>query len=116
LLDAALIEDRTDLLDAYYRAIDQTENAAVEAAVNAMAPHRTDRLAAFIPLFSRQRFLYDYADDERLLIRLNQIMRRVRLPALPIDLREILPAARKRVFASKDELLDCPSATSTLTR
>ena len=53
------------------------------------AGRQPDRPAAgrepgtFIGMFSRERFLSDYADDGKLLFRLNQVMRRVGLPLLP---------------------------------
>ncbi len=43
----------------------------------------TERLPDMIQLFCRERFLYDYLDDAKLLTRLNRVMRRVRLPELP---------------------------------
>ena len=46
------------------------------SAVNAMAPRPTDRLAPMIVAFRRERILWDYLDDARLLARLNQVMRR----------------------------------------
>jgi hypothetical protein len=49
--------------------------------------------------------LYDYTEDAKLLIRLNQVMRRVRLPQLPDTLAEQFPEARRRVKARRDELL-----------
>jgi hypothetical protein len=62
-------------------------------------------LAAFIPGFCAERFLYDYADDAKLLARLNRVMRRVQLPALPDRFVELLPSARRTVRERRDELL-----------
>ena len=66
------------------------------------------RLAAFIPMFSGERFLWDYLDDGKLMVRLNQVMRRVKLPALPADFARLLPAARRLVAERQAELLTRP--------
>jgi len=105
LLDAALVADDPARLEAYYRALDDVDGQIVEAAVNRMAARRTERLGRFIPLFSRERFLWDYADDGKLLFRLNQVMGRVRLPRLPGETAAIFPAARALVGERKHELL-----------
>ena len=56
----------------------------VEQAVNLMARGRTERLGLFRRIVrSEKRFLYDYEHPERLLYRLNQVMRRV--PALTAE-------------------------------
>jgi hypothetical protein len=70
-----------------------------------MAARTTDRLALLVPLFCRERFLWDYLDDGKLLVRLNQVMRRVRLPLLPEALVDLFPMARKAVQSRTEELL-----------
>jgi hypothetical protein len=105
LLDAALIADEPDRLAAYYAAIERLEPQAVEQAVNQMSPQPTRRLGLFIPLFSRERFLFDYAEDGKLLFRLNQVMRRVGLPLLPRDLIDWFSTARALVAERKNELV-----------
>jgi len=105
LLDAALVADDPARLVAYYRAINQLDGQVVQAAVNRMAARRTERLGHFILLFSRERFLWDYADDGKLLFRLNQVMARVGLPRLPAETAGIFPAARALVGERKHELL-----------
>jgi len=105
LLDAVLIEADGDRLERYYAAVAAVDPAVVEAAVNRMAPRPAVRLAAMIPLFVRERFLSDYVDDGKLWYRLNQVMRRVRLPALPERVKDYLPEARREVTARRDELL-----------
>jgi hypothetical protein len=112
LLDGALIADSPESLDAYYQALEKVDGRCVEDAVNRMAARPTHDLGTFIPLFSRERFLSDYADDGKLLFRLNQVMRRVRLPLLPAGIADLLAACRPLVDARKDELLHGPVATS----
>jgi hypothetical protein len=97
LLDAALIEQSPDRLTAYYAALQDVDASVVQCAVNRMAARPTDRLACFVSLFCRERFLYDYADDGKLLVRLNQVMQRVRLPELPLSFVELFPAMRDDV-------------------
>ncbi len=105
LLDAALIADEPQRLAAYYAACESLDGAVVEAAVNQMAPRPTYRLGRLVPLFSRERFLFDYAEDGKLLFRLNQVMRRVGLPLLPNELASWLGTARALVTDRKQELL-----------
>jgi len=105
LLDSTLIEDDPRRLDEYYRVVGGVDERLVADAVNHMAPRPAARLAEFVELFCRARFLYDYPDDEKLLRRLNQVIERVKLPALPAAFRAILPAARRDVRQAKHELL-----------
>lgn len=106
LLDAALIEARPDLLQRYYHCLAQLDPQLIARIVNQIAPRPAAQLADFIPLFSAERFLYDYAEDAKLLYRLNMVMRRVGLPVLPHALTGWLPAARQRVRQRWRELLD----------
>jgi hypothetical protein len=105
LLDAELIARQPARLEEYYRAMESIDGAAVQDAVNRMALRATDRLALLIPLFCRERFLWDYLDDGKLLVRLNQVMRRVRLPLLPETLVEVFPELRTVVAKRSRELL-----------
>ncbi|MGE0605478.1 MAG: hypothetical protein AB7O62_00015 [Pirellulales bacterium] len=110
LLDATLIADSPALLESYYRAAAQVDGRVVQEAVNRMAPRRTERLAPLIPHFHAAGFLWDYLDDQKLLRRLNQVMDRVRLPALPPDFCGFLPAARRTIGDRQAELLAQPAA------
>lgn len=105
LLDAALIAENPARLDAYYAAFDAIDPEVVQDAVNQMSPRPTYNLGAFIRLFSRERFLSDYSDDDKLLFRTNQVMRRVGLPLLPHDVSVLLGEARAIVAHRKDDLL-----------
>ena len=105
LLDAALIEEDPPALNAYYAALDQVEPSVVQAAVNRVANRPTGGLAGLIEMFCTHRFLFDYASDEKLLFRLNQVMQRVKLPPLDSGFARLLPSARAAVGARRDELL-----------
>jgi hypothetical protein len=105
LLDAALIEREPARLDLYYQRLEDIDAAAVESAVNQMSRGETQRLKLLIPLFHRERFLYDYVDDARLLWRLNRVLERVRLPTLPDHVVEVLAASREVVRLRSGDLL-----------
>jgi hypothetical protein len=117
LLDATLVAADPSRLEAYYQAMDAIDGPLVEATVNRMSPRRCERLAHFVKLFAAERFLWDYLDDAKLLGRLNQVVRRVKLSPLPERFVELLPDARRQVSERQTELLtpepnvasdDCP--------
>ena len=110
LLDSVLIEQTPSQLDAYYAAIETVSPEEIAATVNQMITCQTGMLAMFIPRFSAARFLYDYGEDDKLLFRLNNVMRRVRLAPLPKRIVSFFPQARKLVKQRKDELLAGESA------
>lgn len=105
LLDACLIARAPAELEAYYTALAEIDARWLEAAVARMATGHPDSLGDFIPLFIRERFLWDYLDDGKLCYRLNQVMRRVGLAALPPSFSELLPDMRMLVDQRRDELL-----------
>jgi hypothetical protein len=106
LLDWTLAEEHPGTLDAYYRALEAVDAAVVQDAVNRMATRPTDRLAPMIFLFRGERILWDYAWDDKLLVRMNQVMRRVGFDPLPPEVRELFPAARQLVRRRRHELLE----------
>ncbi len=105
LLDAELIAEDPARLETYYAALDNLDVQLVAMAVERIAPRPAENLATFIGLFSRERFLFDYADDGKLLFRLNQVMRRVGLPLLPAPMAQTLGAMRPLVRHRRKELL-----------
>ena len=94
LLDAILIERYPARLAGYYEALGQLDAGFVEELVSRMARRPIHRLKLLIPRFVGERFLADYADSERLLFRLNQIMQRVGLSPLPGGFESTLEEAR----------------------
>jgi hypothetical protein len=106
LLDWTLAEEHTGTLDGYYRALEAVDAAAVQEAVNRMATQPTDRLAPMIFLFRQERILWDYGRDDKLLVRMNQVMRRVGFTPLPPKVQELFPAARQLVCRRRHELLE----------
>jgi hypothetical protein len=105
LLDATLVAENPHLLERYYQVLEAIDPTLIEAAVNRMATHSTERLAIMIAEFRRQRVLWDYLEDDKLLMRLNQVMQRVKLPLLPHEFTGIFASARQMVGNRKDELL-----------
>lgn len=106
LLDDLLIADDPSRLEAFYSAFDQVDPDRLAWAVGQIATRPVVGLARWVPLFSRERFLSDYADDGKLVVRLNQIMRRVKLPELPGQFAQVLPAARSVVALHRRGLLE----------
>ena len=111
LLDAALIADAPDRLDAYYEALRNVDPQRVGDVVNQLATRPSELWPVFIPHFCAERFLYDYLEDAKLLARLNRVMRRVQLPPLPDEFLTILPGARHAVGQRRKELLTAPGDT-----
>lgn len=106
LLDASLAVENPAGLEVYYRLLDAVDPEVIQEAVNRMAPRPTVRLAYMISEFRRLRILWDYLEDDKLMGRLNQVMRRVKLPEIPGEFCRILPDARQQVDARKRELLE----------
>jgi len=105
LLDWALSVEDPSALDRYYRALNAIDPLLVESTLNRFMPRQTDRLAPMIVMFSAERVLCDYAEDAKLLFRMNQVMRRVGFAPLPDSLTEIFPAARELISKRRTELL-----------
>jgi len=106
LLDWTLAEDHPGGLDAYYRALESVDPGAVQEAVNRMSARTTDRLAPMIFLFCQERILWDYGQDDKLLQRMNQVMRRVGFAQLPEGVQELFPAARQLIRRRQHELME----------
>jgi hypothetical protein len=62
-------------------------------------------LAYFIGEFRTAKILWDYREDAKLMMRMNQVMRRVGLPVLRDEFASILPESRRLVARRKDDLL-----------
>lgn len=105
LLDAILMERFPDHFVEYWQVLSTIDCHAVEGAINRMARQPTDRLAWFINLFRGEQVLRCYASDERLLIRLNQVLTRVRLSPLPSEATAVLAMSRNIVRHRIEDLL-----------
>lgn len=105
MLDALLATMDGTLLDRYYAALQSVRAQMIEDTVNLMANQTTDRLAWFIQRFHEEKFLYDYLDDHRMLLRLNQVLKRVKLLPLAADAVEVLAYARRLLQQHGPKLL-----------
>ena len=109
-LDAALAAEQPEKLEAYYRALESVDADRMQTALNRMAPRPAFRLADMIRAVRHDQFLWDYLEDATLIVRLNQILRRVRLAALPAGFQACLAPLRRLVAARKDDLLEAVPA------
>lgn len=105
MLDAVLTENDPALLDGFYATMRSVDSQKVESAVNQMATRTTDRLAWFIDRFCEEKFLYDYATDEGMFFRLNQVLKRVSLPPMPSSGLQVLAKARHLMRHQAEVLL-----------
>ncbi len=105
LIDAELSERHPTHLEAYYRSLLSIDPHVVQRVVNTSARETTDLLAEFIPLFIAEGFLRDYRDSTKLLRRLNQVMKRVKLEQLPESTIDVLHSGRKLVATHLAALL-----------
>lgn len=113
LLDAILIERFPQEFERYYAVLADIDPAEVQGAVNRMARQPTERLAWFVELFRQHQFLRDYSDDNLLLVRLNQVLERVKLSPLPADAVTLLAESRNIVRQRFDDLLPAEHFGST---
>lgn len=113
LLDSHLHQSMPGRLEAYYQALDSVNPEVVQSAVNRITAAaktknpipRVEKMARLIPRFSAEKFLFDYCDSEKLLVRLNQVMRRVGLGEIPAAVLPFFEIARVEVHERMDELL-----------
>ena len=71
-----------------------------------MSTRPTEKLAEYFHIFLRERYLFDYSDDQRLLYRVNHVLRRVKLNPVSEEILDWLPPARERVYESASSLLN----------
>ena len=105
LLDRVLIEQNPGLIDEYYAAFSEIDPLQTEIATNKMTTKETDKLKLWLAQFSKEAFLRDYLDSQRMLVRLNQVMNRVKLQPLPVETISVLNTGRKIVEKRLNDLL-----------
>lgn len=111
LIDSALDQRFPDRLDNYYNACGQIDGGLVGDLVERLTGKPVPNLRKFVELYRQERFLYDYADNQKLLRRVNQVMRRVELPVLPFETVTTLEKCRQVVARNLDLLLPDPEFT-----
>ncbi len=105
LLDRTLIQQVPEQLERYYQILAGLNFDCIERGVNKVATNPTDRLAPLLPRFLKERFLQDYLDLDKMLFRLNQVMRRVKLPMLPDYIVDVLESSSQLIEQRHTELL-----------
>ena len=105
LIDATLLQRQPSIGTRFYEAMNVISWPKIERLVNQMTQASTDQLVPTIQRFTEARFLYDYLQDDKLLFRLNQVMKRVKLPELPESLTQWFPAARQIVADRCNDLI-----------
>ncbi|MEM6691012.1 MAG: hypothetical protein AAF664_16410 [Planctomycetota bacterium] len=110
LLDAHRIRRTPEVCDRFYEILSSADHEQTQAAVNKITGRPTDKLVDVIQRFTEIEFLRDYLDVERLLFRLNQVMKRVKLDPLPTQLSEWLLKTDTRVGEHYERLLAGPQS------
>lgn len=108
LLDAIHVEDNAAAVQEYYENFAKLPLTEIGRCINTITGKPTDRIPATMRRFAETRFLLDYPADDTLMFRLNQVMRRVKLPELPAAVQAWLPSARSQVRQSYERLLPKP--------
>ncbi|MDJ0973292.1 MAG: hypothetical protein QNJ98_02370 [Planctomycetota bacterium] len=110
LLDGWLIEQDPTSVDRYYKALDAVDEVRIERYASAVLGYTPERLTELIRGFRRYPFLRTYVDDHEVCRRLDQVARRVRLPALPEGFEDVVTWARDVVREHAEVLLTEPPA------
>ena len=105
LLDSFLHETNPGKLDQFYALISDCDPSEIQKAVNKMASRPTEKLEGFFTIFVNERYLFDYVDDDRLMYRINQVLRRVRLRPVSNIITDWVRSARSRVYDLAPDLL-----------
>jgi len=105
LLDWYISVRQPGILDEWYAVLETVCPLEVQSAVNLLAQRQTEMLAPFIRRFLEARVMYDYADDARMLVRLNQVLRRVTLEPLENHFLVVLAEGRQLVYRHGADLL-----------
>ncbi len=112
ILDALWIQDDPAWADRYYDTLARVDPIEVMGCVEAIVGRSARGLSVVIEQFIAERFLYDYLQHDKLLVRLNQVMRRVSLPLLPPEIAAWLPRAVTIVTRRRWEFLTPADASS----
>lgn len=111
MLDSFWIRERPEDAEQYYAYLETTSPEKIQRCVNEITGKPTDRLADTIRRFAKARFLFDYSDEHRLLMRLNQVMKRVGLAELPDDVLPWLRGSRNLVEFRRAQFLTGPEGS-----
>ncbi len=90
LLDGVLIAKNPQRLPDYYTALGAVKPAWIAETVARIAGREPASLAWFVERFLEARFLFDYLEAPKLLFRLNQVVRRIKLRPLPLSTAQVI--------------------------
>jgi len=105
LLDRHLERTRPGSADRFHEALASLDPAAIADETRALVVLDRDRFERLVTRFRGYRLFDDYADDARLVARLDDVGRRVRQPPLPSGFARTVAFARPLVAARAGELL-----------
>jgi len=105
LLDSELARRDSTLLPRYYQSLETVDAEWVQEVVNSIVYKPALRLAEFINIFREIEFLYDYADNGRLMMRLNQVLGRAQLEPMEAEVFPVFDHGRRMLQNRADELL-----------
>ncbi len=105
-LDAWLQERFPGKLEFYYDQLETIDPEKVQDTVNMIAAKPTDKLAKAIRSVIKERYLFDYVDDDRTLYRINRVLTRIGLDKIDDDILPWMQDARQRVYDDVPKLLD----------
>lgn len=106
LLDDWLAKDEPGSMDAYYDVLAKIDPTKIANFVQTATDKPVPNMPRLIKGFIKERFLYDYADNAKLLYRLNGVMSRVGLAKIPDEMLDLLPRLREAVRARQNELMN----------
>jgi hypothetical protein len=106
LLDASIEAHEPGTLHRYYQRMESVCPNLVEKTVNGLTQNSTDQLVPFMKRYVEERFLFDYLTDRGMLLRLNGLLRRVRLKPFPLAFVDVIEVARQLVNTQRVHLLE----------
>lgn len=112
LLDAFWIRDNRTTAENYYATLRSLPFDTIQNCVNTITGKPTKKLVDVLERYVDAQFLFDYLEPEKLLLRLNQVMKRVKLTALPEELVDWIPDAEKLVESRRQRMLTPPDGTN----
>ncbi|TWU60478.1 hypothetical protein Poly51_07540 [Rubripirellula tenax] len=111
LLDSYWIRDDPEIGRKYYDAVAAADAEVVQKCVVAITGKSVLGLVPVMQRYCDVQFLYDYLDHEKLLMRINQVMKRVGLSELPESLVGWLAQADKLVESRRIRMLTPPDGS-----
>ena len=106
LLDNFLDRRFPGKLQEFYSQLEQMNAANLQLAAETVTGADELQLASFLPRFLNARFIFDYRHDQSLLMRVNQVLSRIKLPLIGSEALGWLPSARERVDSNAGKLLE----------